>query len=305
MRPCVDQGLVCVRRGGRSRWMTRLLVVLAIAALLAPVDAAVAKPRHRHDVSPQIINGQPVDPGHDRFVVALLDRSRGTTQFEQQICGGSIIGGKYVLTAAHCVNDPAPPGSLAVLIDQVELDAGGLVIPVKHVKVDPKFDPDLFSNDAAVLTLAEKIPSGVGQRIALVDSGNQSLEQAGATASVAGWGDTNPDDHVNAYPTHLMQADVTIVSDDQCAAAYSGFDRASMVCAAGQAPPRDSCQGDSGGPLFANGDTANPTQIGIVSFGAGCAQAGFPGVYTQLSDPAIAKWIHGVTSKHRSKHHHR
>src|SRR5581483_11282387 len=112
----------------------------------------------------------------------------------------------------------------------------------KSFKVDPQFDADLISNDAAVLTLAKKIPNGVGQRIALVDSGNQTHEQVGAAVSVAGWGDTDPDDSVNAYPTHLMQADVTIVSDDDCAAAYDPFDRASMICAAGQAPPRDSCQ---------------------------------------------------------------
>ena len=47
-----------------------------------------------------------------------------------------------------------------------------------------------------------------------------------------------------------------------------------MICA-GEAG-RDSCQGDSGGPMTANG-----FHVGIVSWGYGCARAGYPGVYSQ------------------------
>ncbi|HEU5431242.1 MAG TPA: trypsin-like serine protease, partial [Thermomicrobiales bacterium] len=89
-----------------------------------PTDLAIAKPRRRHGVAPQIINGQPVEPGQDRFVVALLDATRGTSQFDRQFCGGSIIGRRYVLTAAHCMEDEQA-ANLSVLIDQVALDAGG------------------------------------------------------------------------------------------------------------------------------------------------------------------------------------
>ena len=47
-----------------------------------------------------------------------------------------------------------------------------------------------------------------------------------------------------------------------------------MICA-GEAG-KDSCQGDSGGPMTFNGQ-----HIGIVSWGIGCARAGYPGVYGQ------------------------
>ena len=51
---------------------------------------------------------------------------------------------------------------------------------------------------------------------------------------------------------------------------------------------QDSCQGDSGGPLIAKSDTSTRTDtryswIGIVSFGVGCAEPGYPGAYTRAA----------------------
>ena len=41
--------------------------------------------------------------------------------------------------------------------------------------------------------------------------------------------------------------------------------------------------GDSGGPQIWRNDSDDPyTQIGIVSWGQGCARRGYPGVYTRL-----------------------
>ena len=46
-----------------------------------------------------------------------------------------------------------------------------------------------------------------------------------------------------------------------------------MVCAG--APNIDSCYGDSGGPLFFRNNGA-PVQVGIVSWGNGCAKRKVP-----------------------------
>ena len=52
---------------------------------------------------------------------------------------------------------------------------------------------------------------------------------------------------------------------------------------------RDSCQGDSGGPLvgtafkYSNSTQKRLSWIGIVSYGIGCAEPGYPGAYTRSS----------------------
>jgi len=60
-----------------------------------------------------------------------------------------------------------------------------------------------------------------------------------------------------------------------------------QICAGGG--DVDSCQGDSGGPLVALDGAGRPYQIGLVSWGRGCGEQGWPGIYTRLS--AHADWL--------------
>merc|ERR1711955_59310 len=73
--------------------------------------------------------------------------------------------------------------------------------------------------------------------------------------------------------------------DDACRGAYGESEIVdSMMCAGFDEGGKDSCQGDSGGPFMCGNQLS-----GVVSWGYGCAEAGYPGVYTQTS--YFIQWI--------------
>ena len=91
-------------------------------------------------------------------------------------------------------------------------------------------------------------------------------------------------------PNTLYSVVVPIVDRATCEKAYQSLNEitARMICA-GEAG-KDSCQGDSGGPVVA-GEGDNRAQVGIVSWGLGCAEAGYPGVYTNVANEDIRSFI--------------
>ncbi|CAH2237274.1 jg11240 [Pararge aegeria aegeria] len=81
-----------------------------------------------------------------------------------------------------------------------------------------------------------------------------------------------------------MAVQVPTVSTEECNMSY-GYISKRMICAGVPEGGKDSCQGDSGGPAVGDG----PIQLGIVSFGVGCARPGYPGVYSNVS--SLRNWI--------------
>jgi transmembrane protease serine 3 len=97
----------------------------------------------------------------------------------------------------------------------------------------------------------------------------------------------------NGSPS-LLEVSLPIHDDqfmaDQYAANGAAYEPNTMVGAGPAEGGRDSCQGDSGGPLMVfDGNT--PKQIGIVSWGLGCAAAGLPGIYSEVYHGALQQWV--------------
>jgi secreted trypsin-like serine protease len=114
---------------------------------------------------------------------------------------------------------------------------------------------------------------------------NTSAANNSGNFTIMGWGATREGGSTSRY---LLKATVPFVSDATCQSSYgSDLVPADMLCAGPLAGGTDTCQGDSGGPMI---KTVNgtPVQVGIVSWGNGCARRNYPGVYTEVSTFASA-----------------
>ncbi|XP_076181180.1 trypsin-3 [Ptiloglossa arizonensis] len=90
----------------------------------------------------------------------------------------------------------------------------------------------------------------------------------------AGWGRHIPGSNEGAG-TYLRHVQLSLIPTDQCP--EKRVDKDMHLCAGLKEGGKDTCQGDSGGPLI-----CNSTQVGIVSWGTGCAKPNSPGVYCRL-----------------------
>jgi secreted trypsin-like serine protease len=263
---------------------------LAVVVLLAIVFPSLSQAADARPVRPgsDIIGGGPADPGEFQFMAAILDESFGGSDYNKQLCGGSLIAADWVLTAAHCVQG-ANPQDLAVAVGRTRLDSSqGVRRDVEEVRVHPDYNkPISFAHDAALLRLAPSATTITPISLGAVTPDHDRLENPPTILTVIGWGTTSV--RKPSYPDALQEVDVPAVDDGTCRSAYkSSLDAATMVCAG--APNIDSCYGDSGGPLFAR-NGSSPIQVGIVSWGNGCAKKRFPGVYSEVNNTEIRSWI--------------
>lgn len=121
----------------------------------------------------------------------------------------------------------------------------------------------------------------------------------GSNPFIAGWGDM--EEGTDELTPVLQQVQVPIVSNKQCKRNYKKINEFEkdeqfddrVVCAGFTEGGKDSCQGDSGGPLMLpldeNDGNFSFFQVGIVSWGNGCAKANIPGVYVNVQ--YYADWI--------------
>jgi len=114
-----------------------------------------------------------------------------------------------------------------------------------------------------------------------------SAGNPGDMTRVLGWGAIREN---GPSSDQLLRVDVPIISNAECSRNYGGGITGNMICAGYEQGGKDSCQGDSGGPLVITHD-GQYYQAGVVSFGNGCAQAGYPGVYARVEK--YIDWING------------
>ncbi|GAB6023419.1 hypothetical protein CHUAL_008204 [Chamberlinius hualienensis] len=216
---------------------------------------------------------------------------------DEVICGGSLITDRHILTAAHCVISLPAKGKdkLKVYLrvfDKNNLDEA-VMRNVTKIIIHPGYNTYTSENDIAIIKLSKKLQFTLEIHPVCLPCHNLNI--SGENVTVAGWGATTEDGDTS---NTLQKVMLPIVDYHQCYEALSNYAFItlvpSMLCAGIREGGKDSCQGDSGGPLLWYGNGVWH-QVGVVSWGEGCARANSYGVYTRIT--AFLHWINKHTKQ--------
>nr|XP_039268384.1 hemicentin-1-like [Styela clava] len=216
------------------------------------------------------------------------------------LCGGSLINTLWVVSAAHCIASFGDVSKQRLQVRLGVLDTTNFQLPsiqtrrvtriIQHEKYDfPKYDIALLRMNKAVV---------VSDLIKPICLPHGEIPPTGLKCFATGYGVTVVGGSAAKY---LQQVDLPIVDTKVCKKAYEGehdIVEDIMICAGYTEGGKDACQGDSGGPLMCQRcDSCDWFLAGVTSFGSGCGDAGYYGVYTKVEyfEQWIASKIKSVT----------
>ncbi len=262
-----------------------LVAFLIVLTLPATTIADTLKPV-QNDVSTRIIGGEPANTSDWKFIASLVRKGQPTSI--GHFCGGSFLGGKYVLTAAHCVEGlNADDLDIVLGLYDQNRESQAQRIAVNNIYSHTAYNSHTTNNDIALIELEHSVDSAT---IDLATPEVLDSVRVGDKLHVAGWGNTSTTDRV--YPTVLQQVDLEYVDRATCQNLSGNYSNVSDdgICAGYYWGGKDSCQGDSGGPLIVDDNGINKL-LGVVSWGDGCAQPNAYGVYANVAHFQHNGWI--------------
>uniref|UniRef100_A0A8C5P6I4 Peptidase S1 domain-containing protein n=1 Tax=Leptobrachium leishanense TaxID=445787 RepID=A0A8C5P6I4_9ANUR len=218
---------------------------------------------------------------HSRPYMASLEISGENT------CGGTLINRKWVLTAAHCMEN-TPVSVVRVVLGGHNLHDPDRFMQMFRIQESirhPEYNPLTFQNDIQLLKLNDSVTITPYVKPLKIPNANSDVVP-GTPCSVAGWGYISD---FGAEPKALMETEVDVITRETCNASWNGNIVESMLCTATPGKPvKGFCSGDSGGPLVCRNRVE-----GVVSFsGFRCGDPVSPDVYTRVE--SFLSWMQSV-----------
>lgn len=169
---------------------------------------------------------------------------------------------------------------MSILFGVSHLEDVGTRVAVQKIYQHPDYNSNDRDNDVSVLKLAAVIiPSSTAKIIPLAIF---EPIAAGIPLFVTGW---SPEEGLEIGSRKLQGFEVELISRSSCKTTYQGAGIEighRFICGRADLGGNDACQGDSGGPLVQTVIGAK-VQVGVVTWGAGCAGPNYPGVYANVA----------------------
>ncbi|XP_070684943.1 ST14 transmembrane serine protease matriptase a isoform X1 [Pempheris klunzingeri] len=228
----------------------------------------------------RIVGGQDAEAGEFPWQVSLHVKNYG------HVCGASIISPRWLVTAAHCVQDDGrtrfshPSTWEAYLGLHTQRKIGSTVVKrnLKQIIPHPNYNAYTYDNDIALMELDSPVTYTDYIRPICLPASQHDFP-SGNTVWITGWGATREGGFA---ATVLQKAQVRIINRSVCNDLMAGQITSRMLCAGVLIGGVDACQGDSGGPL-SSPSGSRMFLAGVVSWGDGCARRNKPGIYTTVT----------------------
>ncbi|XP_037516678.1 transmembrane protease serine 9 [Rhipicephalus sanguineus] len=268
--------------------------------LLAAADCGVAARPPPANES-RIVGGTPTDIDQWPWQVSLHHRRPSSGAPGRRLCAASLVSASWLLTAAHCLLDPAAAEGTGRL-----LPAGlwlacraGQCVRLRKLAVHAGFRRHNYTHDVALAELVQPLPAPA-RPICLPTSSSGGSAAVGRRCVITGWGARRP---LVSRATKLQQASLPVLPWDLCRRAYpwAAALRRWLLCAGLWKGGRGPCHGDSGGPLQCQRSDGRWQLSGLVSWGAGCGRPGRPAVFVRVV--AYRRWIRDAIKRlqHRNQ----